>query len=210
MMAPEIWLAFALAASVISVIPGPTILLVIAKALAHGRRAALPLTFGVIAGDTLALLLCVAGLGALLTASSAVFTLIKWLGAAYLIWLGITLWRAPPLAAAPDAVHAAAEKNRKSLFLHTFVVTALNPKSILFFIAFLPQFVDTGGNAPLQLGVLGATFVAIGGINALGYALFAGNIKRHFARQTASRRMRRCGAVALVGAGVWAATAQRA
>ncbi|MGI9311322.1 MAG: LysE family translocator [bacterium] len=205
MIAFEIWLTYALAASIILLIPGPTILLVIAKSLTHGRRAAAPLVLGVMAGDAIALLLSLFGLGALVAASAQWFALLKWLGAAYLIWLGATLWRASP----PLAVAEASSANDRSLLLHAFAVTALNPKGILFFIAFLPQFVDAGGDVPLQLGVLGVTFVVLGGVNALGYALCAGGFARLLACKSSARRMRRCGGLALIGAGVWAATAQR-
>ena len=209
MIAFEIWLAYTLAASLVSVIPGPTVLLVITRALEHGRRSASPLTCGVMVGDAVALVLSIAGLGALLATSAVLFTLVKWLGAVYLIWLGVTLWRQLPVIEIGDNTDTTAKTGR-SLFMEAMVVTALNPKSIIFFIAFLPQFADTDGNVPLQLCVLGATFVVIGGINAFTYALFAGGLKGLLARDTASRRFRRCGGGALIGAGLWAATVQRA
>ncbi len=210
MIAFEIWFAFVLAGSLISVIPGPTVLLVITRALEHGRRSVWPLTCGVMVGDAVALVLSIVGLGALLAASAVLFTLVKWLGAVYLIWLGVMLWRRLPVSDAGDYVPVASAKTDRSLFMETLVVTALNPKSIVFFIAFLPQFVDAGGNVPLQLCALGATFVVIGGINAFAYALFAGGIKGLLTQDAVARRFRRCGGAALVGAGVWAATVQRA
>src|SRR5690349_22078864 len=93
-MSLETWLAFTAAASILLVIPGPTILLVISYALGQGLRTALPVAAGVALGDFTAMTLSMLGLGALLTASSVLFTILKWAGAAYLIWLGIQLWRA--------------------------------------------------------------------------------------------------------------------
>src|SRR5689334_22740796 len=102
-MNPENWAAFALASLALLLIPGPTILLVIGQSLGAGRRNALPLVAGVAAGDLTAMTLSLAGLGAVLAASALLFTMLKWAGAAYLVWLGIRLWRAPvgTAAAAP-------------------------------------------------------------------------------------------------------------
>lgn len=89
----ETWLAFTAAAAVLLVIPGPTILLVVSYALGQGWRTALPMAVGVALGDFTAMTLSLLGLGALLAASATVFTILKWIGAAYLVWLGIKLWR---------------------------------------------------------------------------------------------------------------------
>ncbi len=208
MMAFEIWLAYLLVATVVVVIPGPTILLVITQSVAHGRPAALPLAAGVVLGDTVAVALSLLGLGALLAASTVWFAVVKWLGAAYLIYLGVRFWFdsgnqiAPPTSSATPA---------HSLFGQAFLVTTFNPKSIVFFIAFLPQFVMPGADdVPAQLAILAATFVVIGGLNAAGYAVFAGALKRFMQSEKVRRRFNRCGGTALIGAGVFAATAQRA
>ena len=212
-MAFEIWLGYAVAATVIIIIPGPTILLVIVQSLIHSRRSALPLVLGVTCGDAVAVGLSVTGLGALLAASSALFVLVKWVGAAYLIYLGVSLWRdkggklvrnahkahSPPPTASP-----------RKLFLHAFFVTTLNPKGIIFFIAFLPQFVNPASNVSAQLFILAATFVVLGSINASLYAIFADKLKAFLENNKARRWFNRCGGTALVAAGAWAATAQRA
>src|ERR1700761_8256261 len=93
-MTVELWLAFVAASSILLVIPGPTVLLVVSYALGQGWRTALPMAIGVALGDFTAMTLSMLGLGALLAASGMVFTALKWLGAAYLVWLGIKLWRA--------------------------------------------------------------------------------------------------------------------
>ena len=92
----ELWVPFVLAATLILIIPGPTILLVISQALAHGRKSVVPLVAGVIFGDFTAMTLSLLGLGAILSASASLFTILKWIGALYLIYLGIKLWRSNP------------------------------------------------------------------------------------------------------------------
>ena len=92
-MSIEIWIAFTLAAMVVLIVPGPTIILVISQAIAHGRRAVVPLTAGVTLGDFTAMTVSLLGLGAILASSAALFSMLKWIGAAYLIYLGIKLWR---------------------------------------------------------------------------------------------------------------------
>ena len=206
-MALEIWLAYALAAAVVTVIPGPTILLVITQSVAHGRAAALPLVAGVVLGDTVAVVLSLLGLGALLAASAGWFAVVKWLGAAYLIYLGVRFWCDSGKGIAPTA---AATDAARSLFGQAFLVTTFNPKGILFFIAFLPQFVTPTADVPAQLVILAATFIVIGGITAMCYAVFAGGLTRFLQAENVRRRFNRCGGTALIGAGVFAATAQRA
>ena len=138
-MTLETWLAFTAASAVLLVIPGPTILLVVSYALGQGWRTALPMAVGVALGDFTAMTLSLLGLGAVLAASATLFTMLKWCGAAYLVWLGIKLWRAGgALDAKPRTDAASATK----MLGHAWLVTALNPKGLTFFIAFLPQFID--------------------------------------------------------------------
>src|SRR5690606_14401992 len=138
----ETWLAFVAASAVLLAIPGPTILLVISYALGHGRKGASATVAGVALGDFTAMTASMLGLGALLATSAVLFTLLTWVGAAYLIYLGIKLWRAPvSTQVTPEAGEVSSERPLR-IFLHTYVVTALNPKSIMFFVAFLPQFLD--------------------------------------------------------------------
>ena len=212
-MAFEIWLGYAVAATVIIIIPGPTILLVIVQSLIHSRRSALPLVLGVTCGDAVAVGLSVTGLGALLAASSALFVLVKWVGAAYLIYLGVSLWRdkgGKITRNAHNAHNPPPTASPRKLFLHAFFVTTFNPKGIIFFIAFLPQFVNPASNVSAQLFILAATFVMLGSINASLYAIFADKLKAFLENNKARRWFNRCGGTALVAAGAWAATAQRA
>src|SRR5262245_28719221 len=169
-MTIETWLAFVAASAVLLVIPGPTILLVVSYALGRGMRTALPVAAGVALGDFTAMTLSMLGLGALLATSALLFTALKWLGAAYLVWLGIQLWRAGGVLQATPRDDAAAPAR---MLAHAWIVTALNPKSITFFVAFLPQFLDPHGDFWLQMLIFETTFVAGAFVNAVGYALAA-------------------------------------
>jgi len=198
-MSYELWLAFAAASTVMLLIPGPTVLLVVSYALGQGWRAALPMAAGVALGDFTAMTLSMLGLGALLAASATVFTLLKWVGAAYLIYLGIKLWRAgDALQAEPRRDAASAAK----MLGHAWLVTALNPKSITFFVAFLPQFLDPAADFWLQMLVFEATFLVLATANAAGYALVAGKARQAVANPRVIRTVNRTGGALLVGAGV--------
>jgi threonine/homoserine/homoserine lactone efflux protein len=206
-MSIEIWFTFALAAMVVLIVPGPTIILVISHAIVHGRRSALPLAIGVTLGDFTAMTLSLLGLGALMASSAALFVGLKWMGAAYLIYLGIRLWRTRPQSS--ELVHATRLHSRQSLVRSAFIVTALNPKSIAFFVAFLPQFIDPNKQVLPQLVILGTTFLYLAAVNAAIYALFAGQLREAMQRTRVRRFFNRCGGSALIGAGVITATLQR-
>lgn len=201
------WLAFAAASIVLLVIPGPTILLVVSYALTQGKRVALAMAAGVALGDFTAMTLSLAGLGALLLTSSALFTVLKWIGAAYLIYLGIRLWRSEP--SLPNADASVEPRSARGVFGHAFVVTALNPKSIAFFVAFVPQFVDKSEPLLPQLVIMEATFVILAGINALVFALAADQLRTRIRRPSVLRWMNRAGAGCLVGMGVATAAISR-
>lgn len=204
----ELWLAFIAASAVMLVIPGPTILTVISYSMAHGRRANVPLVAAVALGDSTALAVSLLGLGALLATSAFWFTLIKWAGGLYLIYLGIKLLRAgissSELAAPP------APQSRWRLFANTYLVTALNPKGIVFFVAFLPQFISPSVAVGPQLWVLAITFVVLATLNATLYAVFAASARRVLTSPRAQRRFHLAGGSLLTAAGVWALMARRA
>ena len=206
-MQPDLWLAFVAASIVLLILPGPTILTVISYSVSHGRRANLPLVAGVALGDSTALLLSLFGLGALLATSAFWFTIIKWIGGLYLLYLGIKLLRSgsSPLS----IVSPEAPRSLWRLFANTYLVTALNPKGMVFFIAFLPQFLS--GSAPVapQLWVLGSTFVALAALNAGLYAIFASAARKLLESPRAQRRFNLLGGSLISGAGVWALLAKR-
>jgi threonine/homoserine/homoserine lactone efflux protein len=206
----ELWLAFVGASVVVLVIPGPTILTVISYSLAHGVRANLPLVAAVALGDSTALALSLLGLGTLLATSAAWFMLIKWAGGAYLIFLGVKMLRTGPLPSRSEAPEAmAGVLPRWRLFANTWLVTALNPKGIVFFLAFLPQFVSPDAPHARQLWILATTFVVLATLNASLYTLFAGAASRALARPSTARRFSLAGGLLLGAAGVWALFARR-
>ena len=202
-MSLETWLAFVAATVVMLAIPGPTILLVIGQSLGAGKRAALPLVAGVALGDLTAITLSLAGLGALLAASATLFTVLKFAGAGYLVWLGVRLWRAPVEAGATAPVSA------RLAMRDAYVVTALNPKGIAFFVAFVPLFVDAGSPFLPQAVVLVATFVGLAAVNAAIYALLAARLSGAVRRPGVRRAFNRCGGTVLIGAGLATAAMQR-
>ena len=203
----ELWLAYVATSAVVLAIPGPTILLVLSYAIAHGRKATLPLVAGVALGDSIAITLSLVGLGTLLATSAFWFTMIKWMGGLYLIYLGIRLigGARPMQLMAPDRLQASPRK----LFANAFIVTALNPKSIVFFIALLPQFISAAHPAAPQLWILGVTFVVLAIIGATSYALFAASIRRFLASPRAQKAYSYVGGGLLCSAGIWALSARR-
>lgn len=206
-MAIELWLAFVLASALLLVIPGPTILTVISYSLTHGPRANLALVAAVALGDSTSLALSLLGLGALLASSALWFGAVKTVGGLYLLWLGLRLLLSGVGSRAP--LPAAAAVSRRRLFLNTWLVTALNPKGIVFFVAFLPQFITPGPDAARQLWLLAATFIVMAIVNATLYALFAASARRLLTAPRAQRNFNLAGGGLLSAAGIWALLARR-
>lgn len=203
----ESYIPFILATALILIIPGPTIILVISQAVTHGRRSVVPLVVGVLLGDFTAMTCSLLGLGVILSASAALFSIFKWVGALYLLYLGVQLWKSNPKK---DPVQSGAKKtSAKSLFQSSFIVTALNPKSIAFFVAFLPQFIDPLKPTFSQLTLLGGTFLFLAVLNAALYAIFAGQLSEHIKKQEVRKWFNRCGGSALIGAGIITAGLKR-
>ncbi len=194
----ETWLAFTAAAAVLLVIPGPTILLVVSYALGQGWRTALPMAAGVALGDFTAMTLSLLGLGALMAASATVFTLLKWAGAAYLVWLGVKLWRA---GASLDVAPRKDAASSLRMLGHAWLVTALNPKSLVFFVAFLPQFIDPKLAFLPQVSLCAATFLILAFANAFAYALVAARARRAVRDPRTIGLVNKAGGSLLIGAG---------
>jgi threonine/homoserine/homoserine lactone efflux protein len=206
-MPVELWLAFVAASAVLLIVPGPTILTVISYSMSHGRRANVPLVAAVALGDSTALVVSLLGLGALLATSAFWFTVVKWAGGLYLLYLGIKLLRAGITSS--EIAAPAAPASRWRLFANTYLVTALNPKGIVFFVAFLPQFLSPAADMTRQLWVLAVTFVAMAALNATLYAVFAGSARKLLSSPRAQRRFNLAGGSLLSAAGVWALLARR-
>ena len=204
----DLWLTFVAASIVLLMIPGPTILLVLSYALSKGRSVALASAAGVALGDLVAMTASLAGLGALVMASATLFAALKWLGAAYLVWLGVKLLRSAP-SAGLDSITTGRDVTARGVFGHAAAVTALNPKSIAFFIAFVPQFLTPGTPLVPQFTILIATFVGLATLNALAYALLADRLRRTIARPSVITGLTRTGGVALIGMGLATAILRR-
>ena len=202
------WLAFVAASAIMLAIPGPTVLLVVSYALGYGRRPALAVVAGVGLGGFTAMTASMLGLGAVLAASSAVFTALRWIGAAYLVYLGIKLWRAPTRAAAAEG--GAPRASPAGMFAHAYAVTALNPKGIVFFVVFVPQFLAPTEPFLQQAMILLATFVALDVLNVTLFALLASAARRHLQEPRIQRIVNRTGGSLLIGAGGLAAGWRRA
>lgn len=213
-MSLDLWLVYLAAAVGLSLTPGPNGLL----ALTHGANFGLRPTVWTVLGGALGFLtiiaLSLAGLGALLAASETAFVVAKWIGGAYLVWLGVRLWRSPaPAIAVPEGteaegtVRAVAGPGAPRLFAQGLVVSVSNPKAIIFFAAFLPQFMVPGTPFALQLLLLGGTFVVVEIVYELMLAGLAGRIAPWLGRH--GRLFNRAAGGTFVGIGALLATANR-
>ena len=204
----HVWLAFASASIALLLIPGPTVLLVLSYAISQGKRVAVATAAGVALGDLVAMSASLAGLGALVLASAELFLLLKWVGAAYLIYLGIKLYRSAATASL-DPVEDVADAAAGRVFAHGAAVTALNPKSIVFFIAFVPQFINPQATLLPQFGILIATFVGFAALNALAYALLGDKLRQRIRHPAVMPMLTRLGGGVLVAMGVATAAIRR-
>ena len=205
----DLWLAFVAASTALLLIPGPTVLLILSYALSQGRRVAVATAGGVALGDLIAMTASLGGLGALILTSATLFTILKWVGAAYLVYLGLRMIlsaRQADLGPLPVTAGAAP----RNVFWHATAVTALNPKSIAFFIAFVPQFVRPEAPLMPQFAILIATFVGLATINAFAYAFLADGLRARIGRPGAIRWLTRLGGGALIAMGVATAALRRA
>jgi threonine/homoserine/homoserine lactone efflux protein len=197
---------FAVAAVTLLVIPGPAVLYIVSRSVDQGRAAGLASVCGIHVGTLLHVAAAALGLSALLVSSALAFDTVRYVGAAYLVWLGVQRLLARDELAGP--ARAGGDRLGR-IFAQGVVVNVLNPKTALFFFAFLPQFVDaSAGRVPLQVAVLGATFVGLGlvtdGLYALLASTGAGFLRR---RRRVARASRLVSGGVLVGLGVTTALA---
>lgn len=204
--------AFVAASLVILVIPGPTVVLVVSQAFSQGRQVALASVAGVGLGDLIGTSLAMAGVGALLATSATLFQILKFAGAAYLVYLGIKMWRSP--ISLPDIPTEETTGRRRAplfpVFRDAFLVTVLNPKAILFFVAFVPQFVDPAKAYTPQAALYVVTFTLLGMANATAFALTASAARTFVRRPGVLKAVTRTGGSLMVMAGAAAALTRRA
>lgn len=209
----ERWTAFLLAGLVIVVIPGPSVMFVIGRALAHGRATALASVLGNALGSAAVLVLVSLGLGKIVQASDAVFTVLKVVGAAYLVYLGVQAirHRRDLETAAADGVTAPVARSTPAAVRQGAIVGVTNPKVYVMFAALLPQFVNPAASVPVQMLALGGLMLLIGLVTDGIWALAAARLRS--ALVSSPRRARAVvttGGASMIGLGAWMALGERA
>jgi threonine/homoserine/homoserine lactone efflux protein len=197
---------FVVASVVLLVTPGPAVLYIVARSIAQGRSAGLVSVAGIHLATMIHVAAAALGLSALLMSSALAFAIVKYLGAAYLVWIGLRAL----LAADPPATPVAEPEPMARVFRDGFVVNLFNPKTALFFLAFLPQFVDPARAVHWQIMLLGAIFIGLGVISDVTFALAAGAAGAWLKRSRCYQRVQRWfSGSCFIGLGVTAALAER-
>jgi len=202
-MSLEFYLAYVLACVVVVIVPGPTVTIIVANSLTHGTRAGLINIAGTQLGLAVMMLIVLVGLAALIETMGVWFDAVRLAGAAYLIWLGWKLLRSPGAFADPKKVAVP----RGGFFLQGFLVLMSNPKALLLFGAFIPQFVDPKSDYVGQVVLLGVTAMVTAGIFDSAYAVVAGRARTLLSAQRV-RLVSRISGGFLIGGGVWLALAR--
>ena len=200
-MSLQAYLAFVAACIALALLPGPVVTLLIANGLRHGTRAALINIAGAQVGLAIVIGIVAVGLTSLMATMGYWFDWVRFAGAAYLVWLGIKLVRSPLEGVNTDEPPP---PPRGGFFLQGFLVALSNPKVLVFFGAFIPQFMDMSQDHVSQVALLGITFMATAGITDAIYAMLAGRARRFFsARRT--RSLSRISGGFMIGGGIWLA-----
>ncbi len=202
MIEPALLLGFIAAVTLLMLIPGPNVALIVANSVGHGPRAGLMTVAGTLAAQALSLALVRGGLTALLLEAGAWFGWLRWAGAAYLVWLGVRQWRAVP----PDLAAVRAPP-KAALFVQAFLVSLLNPKTLVFYGAFFPQFISLERPAMGQAALLSGVFLLLALLIDSGWALAAARVRPLLARH--GRLPGRLSGGILVGAGAALALLRR-
>jgi threonine/homoserine/homoserine lactone efflux protein len=202
-MNPELFFAFLLITFVLIITPGPIVTLVIATGATEGVRAALTTVAGTVVGNALLVGAIAFGLTWILNTSVVLFEIIRWVGAAYLVWLGIQMWRNAGTSGALEPPHEGVH------FARGLLVALSNPKTVAFFTAFLPQFVDPGLPAEFQLAVMCAVPVLMAAVTDSGWAVASGLGRAWFVRPARARLLGRLSGAVLVGGGIWLSLSRR-
>jgi homoserine/homoserine lactone efflux protein len=202
----ETWALFAITETALSFTPGPAVLLVLSHGLTRGTGPSIHANLGILSGNACYFVLSATGLGAVLLASYELFSAIRWLGAAYLIWLGVRAFLGTSTVL---AVGQAAATSPVRTWMHGFVLQAANPKALVFFVALLPQFIDPRGSVVTQVAILGVTSVVIEFFVLLAYGALAGRLTSIAARPRFQTLANRLAGAMLVGAGVSVAIQRR-
>jgi homoserine/homoserine lactone efflux protein len=202
-MSPALYATFVLAVITLMLIPGPNVALIVANSIARGPRAGLATVMGTCAAMLPQLALTGLGMSALIAGAAQAFAWIRWIGVIYLLWLGFRAWTAP----AGDLATAADRRPLRGLFVRGFLVSLSNPKTLFFFAAFFPQFLDAGAPMPRQIALLSLTFLLIAAIVDSAWALLSARAGR--ALKMSGRLRNRLTGGFLFGAGVGLALARK-
>ncbi len=203
-MPPDLYLAYLFACVLIAIIPGPTVTVIVANSLTHGTRAGLLNVAGTQLGLALMMGTLVVGLSSVIAAMGWIFDWLRYAGAAYLVWLGWKLLRSPEALAQAGT----APSPKGGFFLQGFLVMMANPKALLFFGAFIPQFVDPRGNYVAQIVLLGLTAMAVAVVSDGAYAVLTGRAGMLLSRKRV-RLVSRLSGACLIGGGIWLALIRR-
>jgi homoserine/homoserine lactone efflux protein len=204
---PHLFLAYCVAVTILVLIPGPVVTLVVANSLSQGSRSGLTTVLGASLGNAILLGATAVGLIAFFALMSEVFEVVRWAGAAYLIWLGIKAWRAH--GGQESAIVSAAKRSSRAVFLQGFIIAITNPKAIVFYVAFLPQFVDPHRPAGPQLLAMSGTMIAMALSTDSAYALLAGRARGWFTAPGRRRLQSRITGMLLIGVGCGLVLARR-
>jgi homoserine/homoserine lactone efflux protein len=204
MIDPQLYAAFVLATAVLMLIPGPNVALIVANSLAWGARYGLLTVAGTSAAMVLQLALTALGMTALLGILAEWFEWLRWIGVAYLVWIGVQQWRAAPV----DLTRTAPQpRSRREIFARGFLISLTNPKTLLFYAAFFPQFVAADRDATPQIAVLSLTFLAVAVLLDGAWAVLAARARGALAMR--GRLRNRLTGGLLIGAGVGLALARK-
>ena len=195
----HLFIAFCLAAAILVVIPGPIVTLVIANSLRHGNRSGFATVAGASIGNAILLGATAIGLVAFFALMSEIFQVVRWAGAVYLIWLGIKAWRTH--GGQGVTIAPAAGPSSAAVFLQGFLIAITNPKAIIFYIAFLPQFIDAHLPAGPQLLAMSGTMIVMALLSDSAYALLAARARGWFAAPRRRRLQERVTGTLLIGVG---------
>jgi threonine/homoserine/homoserine lactone efflux protein len=208
MPSPEVFAAFAVASLALLVVPGPSVLYIVTRSMDQGRAAGLVSVLGIHTGSIVHVAAAAFGLSAILASSALSYGIVKYVGAAYLIWLGIRAL----CGASEDRPNVnGREHSLARIYAQGVLVNVLNPKTALFFLAFLPQFVDVSrGSVPVQIVLLGVTFILLGFVSDGSYALVSARVSRRLAARRGSGIVRRwLPGITLIGLGIVSAITGR-
>lgn len=207
-MSLEPWLAFVAACIVLTLIPGPSVMLVVGQAITKGKRAALLVVVGDVIGGIVLMVLSFMGVGAILAASAVLFQIVKWSGVFYLAYLGYCQIRDARNDVDGFAQNHGASSSAWGSLWAGAVTAVLNPKAIIFYMAFVTQFIDPTGNMVLQMSILTLTSTVVVAVLLAGYALIAERARQAFQSKRARKRIGYTGGTFMIGGSVLMATAR--